>query len=253
MARRATIFSKYNDTINTLRIAGPYEFNKWDGSSNLPDRYDDPLFQGYTALGYSLGILGHEETHAAHFFQKNQPGSWVSLSAHPMVQYIPTHGGKIAVVIFSDVQKIQTVSKAMFLDVQNVIKTLRADSDIKLIIGISPWGRQQEQKFLDSHAEGCDVLLGSGPGAGLTSSLSPNRQTLLVRAYSKGRTVSMLQIEHFPSRTAKFSWRIGKNITSNLLVLNEKVQANSAMQKTLAPLDTQAKKSDFPRKTSCGH
>lgn len=253
MARRATIFSKYSDTSDTLRIAGPYEFNKWDGSTHLHTGHDIPLFRGYSTLDYSLGILAPDEGRATTFFQNDHSGgAWVSLTTHPNVHRFTTTNGKIAVVIFPTAPKKGVITATMAQEVLSAIKTQRDDPDIKLIIGVSPWGRQQEQKFLDTHPASSDILLGSGPGPGLTSSLTSNRQTLWLRAYSKGRTVSMVQIEHFPTRNARSKWRVGQNINAKLLVLNEKIQQNPAMQKTLEPLDAKTKPSGSRSKAPCG-
>ena len=253
MARRATVFSQYNDTPDTLRIAGPYEFNKWDGSTQLHTGHDTSLFRGYATLDYSLGILAQDEGRAATFLQNDHSeGAWVALSTHPKVHRLATSNGKIAVVVFPAAPKKEAITDAMIQDVLSAIKAQRDDPGIELIIGVSPWGRQQEQKFLDTHPGGCDVLLGSGPGPGLTSSLTSNRQTLWVRAYSKGRTVSMVQIEQFPDHNAQSAWRVGQNINAKLLVLNEKIQKNQAMQKTLAPMDATTKTSGSRGKASCG-
>ncbi len=234
MARRATLFATYGNDANTLRIAGPYEFSRANDSGHASPETIQPLFTFYGALKYSLGILPPEKRYAQQALESGLSDAWISLTDRPRIRHMTTDSGQVTVVVFPAGTKPGTPSKKMIQDVVTALNTERQDSRTRLVIGVSPWGKQYEQAFLQTHSGLCDILLGSGPGPGLTSSLSPDRRTLWVRAYSKGRTVSMIEVHRFPSRNPASTWHTGTTITARLMVLDAKVRDNPDMKKILA-------------------
>ena len=253
MARRATLFSKYAHDKNTLRIAGPYEFTRGNIPGPARNPENAPLIAGYCALNYSLGILAPGESDIGRVLKSENPDIWMSLSEVPLGQTLGTDSGRVTVVVFPADKKTGTPTEKMLQELQNTLTQLYNDPRNQLIVGISPWGKKYEQAFLTNHPGLCDILLGSGPGPGLTSSLSHDRRTMWVRAYSKGRTVSRIQVERFPVRVPVSTWSDGQTIKARLMLLNEKVQANPEMQKIFAPrrsVGTPSKSRN--QKSSCG-
>ena len=253
MARRATIFSGYDDP-HTLRIAGPYELAKWPPARPLDAERVKPLIRGYELLAYDLGVLGTSEASALPLLAKDQPQTWLRADSHPHIHPMTTAMGSVMAVVFPTLQPDGTPSESMLSELVTTLTDLRHSHPKALLVGISSWGREHERRFLDDHEGRCDILLGSGPGPGLTSVFSSHAKTLWTRAYTKGRTVNKIEIREFPSPSASFNWKNGRNISTKLLVLGEKIQDNPAMDAILAPLDAVAKAAQTTRKNgSCGH
>ena len=252
MARRATIFSRYNNP-NTLRIAGAYEFYQRDPVHAWDPQRLKTLLRGYQRLDYHLGVLGPSETDAMSLLAAMQPNTWFLVDSQPRTRFLPTPKGLVAAVIFPALDK--TADPSFESQVNQLVATLtglRQSHPKALIVGISSWGRQAERQFMDKHEGVCDILLGSGPGSGLTPALSAHGKTLWSRAFTKGRTVNRVIIKEFPSGKS-FHWQTGRNIAVKLMVLDEKIQDNPAMNALLAPLDTPANPSKKGGNTSsCG-
>jgi hypothetical protein len=253
MARRATIFSKY-DNPQTLRIAGPYEFaqrhpvHAWD-----PQRLEI-LARAYERLDYHLGVLGPSETGAMSLLATMQPDTWFQAGSQPQTRFLSTSRGLVAAVIFPALDREAGSSfEALVTRLAVTISGIRQRHPKALVVGISAWGRKHERQFMDRHEGLCDILLGSGPGSGLTSTLSTHGKTLWSRAFTKGRTVNKLTIKEFPSPDSSFHWKTGQNIGVKLVVLDQRIQDNPAMDAFLAPLDAPANPSKKHGKTtSCG-
>ncbi len=250
MARRATIFSTpYSGS--TLRIAGPYEFTKHNGSSRVDPQNLLPLFKGYDHLGYTLGVLAPEESFAFAPLSDQQPQTWFQAGSRPGIHELHTKNGRIEVVVFPVAPSTQVPRQAMLKNLVARLKQLRTDHPGAIIVGISSWGREAERRFIKRHGGSCDLLLGSGPGGGLVSSFSDNQATLWTRAYSKGRTITKISIAAFPPSTNPHTWKIADHVSTKLVVLNERVQDNPAMVKILSPLYTVAKSRHIPTYQAC--
>nr|WP_141721107.1 hypothetical protein [Desulfoplanes formicivorans] len=179
-----------------------------------------------------------------------QPDTWFQMDSHPRVHSLPTRRGLVLAVIFPalDTTK-EPLPPSMSRELVTTLTSLRKNHPKALIVGISSWGRQHERRFVDQHEGLCDILLGSGPGSGLTSTLSTHARTLWTRAFTKGRTVNKMTIKEFPSPNSSFHWQTGRNIAVKLVVLDDKIQNNPAMEAILAPLDTPAA---HGKTSSCG-
>ncbi len=252
MARRATIFSRYDDS-NTLRIAGPYEFAKWTPAHPLNPERITPLIRGYEHLCYHLGILGTSESGALSILSDTQPKTWFRIEHRPQVHFLQTDGGLFIAVVFPALEVNTPPSKSMIQNLVATMTRLRSDHPGALIVGISSWGRKNERQFVEEHEGSCNILMGSGPGAGLISAFSTHAKTLWTRPYSKGRTVTKIEIREFPSADPTSSWNTGRNISAQLVLLGDKIQENPAMSAILAPLNVVAKVSTSSHKNnSCG-
>lgn len=252
MARRATIFSQFDDS-TTLRIAGPYEFAKWNPAHPLNPERITPLIRGYEHLSYDLGVLGTSESHVLSLLSGTQPEKWFQVASYPQVHSLQTDKGLIIAVVFPTPELNTDRSTSMIQNLVATLSELRSDHPNALIVGISSWGRENERQFVEKHEGSCNILLGSGPGPGLTSTFSTHALTLWTRAYSKGRTVTKIEIREFPAADAPLSWITGRNISAQLVLLGEKIQENPAMDAILAPLNVVAKVSASSQKRRpCG-
>jgi hypothetical protein len=247
MARRATIFSKYDDP-NTLRIAGPYEFTTWSPAQPLDPKRITPLIQGYEHLSYNLGVLGTSESKALTMLAGTHLGTWFQVDILPQVHSMQTGMGLLIAVVFPILESNTHPPESVILNLVTTLNGLRDDHPDALVVGISSWGRENERIFVEGHEGKCDILLGSGPGPGLIAAFSKHAKTLWTRAYSKGRTVTKIEIREFPSADTSLSWNTGRNISTQLVLLDKKIQDNPAMDAILSPLNPVAKISTPNRK-----
>jgi hypothetical protein len=252
MARRATFFSKFDDP-NTLRIAGPYEFAKWSPAHPLNPERITPLIRGYEHLSYDLGVLGTSESNVLSHLSGTQTEKWFQVVSHPQVHSLQTGRGLFIAVVFPALEVNTPPSTSMIQNLVATLNELRSDHPNALIVGISSWGRESEKQFIEKHEGSCNILLGSGPGPGLTSTVSTHAQTLWTRSYSKGRTVTKIEIREFPTADRPLNWITGRNISAQLVLLGKKIQENPGMNAILAPLNVVAKVSASSQKRRpCG-
>jgi hypothetical protein len=250
MARRATIFSNHDDP-TTLRIAGPYELTKWNPTQPLDPERITPLIRGYEHLSYDLGVLGTSESNALAILSGTQPGTWFRVDSLPQVHSIQTEMGLLFAVVFQDLEANTHPGESIVGELLTTLSGLRKEHPDALIVGISSWGRENERLFVENHEGSCDILLGSGPGPGLIAAFSTHAKTLWTRAYSKGRTVTKIEIREFPSSDVSLTWNTGRNISAQLVLLGKKIQENPAMNTILAPLNDVAHVvTPFPKKQS---
>jgi hypothetical protein len=154
-------------------------------------------------------------------------------------------------VVFQDLEANTHPGESIVGELLTTLSGLRKKHPDALIVGISSWGRENERLFVENHEGSCDILLGSGPGPGLIAAFSTHAKTLWTRAYSKGRTVTKIEIREFPSSDVSLTWNTGRNISAQLVLLGKKIQENPAMNTILAPLNDVAHVvTPFPKKQS---
>lgn len=99
-------------------------------------------------------------------------------------------------------------------EVGAAVKALRAASSV--VVGLSDWGYPREQALLSSGEEMPDLLLGSGPGVGLTGQRMVNGRTIWIRSYTQGKGIERIELLALPERNSTFAWTEGQNIRMSL-------------------------------------
>ena len=107
-------------------------------------------------------------------------------------------GLRVGFVYFPELNKgTGRASEALCRDIAETVRELGAKSD--MVAGVSPWGYFAEKSFLEKSPPPLDMLLGGGPGSGLSKTANGNR-TLWLRPFAKGKTLTLVAIEHLPDQ-----------------------------------------------------
>lgn len=179
-----------------------------------------------------MGVLSREESKKFSALGRLAPRGWHSpQDKEPVSVILDTPGGKVGVVIFPEAKKAgeapgEDISRA----VSRAAKELRPQ--VKLVIGVSPWGVTAENEFLEQARPDLDVLLGSGDGVGFSAKNANGNRTLWMHSYTKGRALYVLNILDWPVEK-NFKWDVDKNFTTQAIILEDHYAPDPEMEKRL--------------------
>lgn len=109
---------------------------------------------------------------------------------------------------------------ALVRQLQAAVLALRAKT--RLVVAMSPWGYNVEQKLLNVGGAMPDLLLGSGIGLGLVGNIEAKGKTLWVRTFTQGKSMSRIEILDWPDRANEnFKWTEGQNVRMTLFGLTD--------------------------------
>lgn len=241
MARRATLIaSKKKESVSeTVRLflAGPYELSSIDQKLNPAAKYPGIIGQAYDALGYDAMMLTPADVAVLGQDMPVALKTWMIPPGKVVSKIIERKNMRIGMVYFPVLATPETTPSAS--DMEAVRKeALAMRSAVDVIIGISPWGAQAEQAFLDKFngtSEPLDVLLGGGLGPGNRGILEPNSATAWVRPFPKGKYVSLVRLENIMSQQAESFRKHEPEVRFDVVILDEKTSVDLAMDNLLAP------------------
>jgi len=137
-------------------------------------------------------------------------------------------GTKVAVLLLPPLPRAaQSIPQNLIHQVENAVHGLRGT--VNLIVAMSPWGYRHEQELLKANGPLPDILLGSGPGIGLTGTLAAGQNTAWIRSFSQGKSIIRIEVIAWPERSSTFKWTEGKNIRMTLFGLTDQYQDNPEM------------------------
>ncbi|KAF0232362.1 MAG: hypothetical protein FD177_2606 [Desulfovibrionaceae bacterium] len=229
----------------TAFIAGPYEFISDDGVEHaLPEAYA-PLVKAYEALNYSAGAISPAEATQFSSMGIAPPRGWQVLdSKEPKAVILDTAKGKVGVVYFPEIKKAGgDPTPEQLQAISRKLKELRPQ--VKLLVGVSPWGVQTESDFIEKQKPDLDVLLGSGTGVGFSAKADQgNGRVLWMHTYTKGKAIYTIDLLAWPSEKS-FKWEKEVNFTTQAVVLDDTFNPTPALEQMLQnvpdPGDKQAK------------
>lgn len=138
---------------------------------------------------------------------------------------------KVGVVFFPEAAKPGSEpGEKEFKAIDKAVKELRPQ--VKLVIGVSPWGVQTESDYLQKQKPDVDILLGSGIGPGFSAKVADKDKTLWMHTYSKGKALYTIDVLAWPGAKG-FKWVPDKSFTSKTVILDESFPADPAMQEML--------------------
>lgn len=241
MARRATLIAskKKESETETVRLflAGPYELSSIDQKLSPAAKAPGIIGQAYNALEYDammltpadVAVLGQEMPVALK--------SWVVPPGKVVSKIIERKNMRIGLVYFPVLATPEMGPSVA--DMEAVRKeALMMRSAVEVIIGISSWGAQAEQAFLDKFngtSEPLDVLLGGGLGPGNRGILEPDSATAWVRPFPKGKYVSLVRLENIMNRQAESFRKHKSEVRFDVVILDEKTPVDLTMDNLLAP------------------
>jgi hypothetical protein len=212
-----------------LLVSCPFEVLP-DGPDRKPDAARLPgISQALSMLGYDAGVLNPDEADALQNARAPLPKGFIVLASRPSTKVIKVGDLTVGLVFFPTVSNPREPVPAADSDaVATAAAGLRGKSG--LIIGISGWGMADEEAFLSVHPGTLDVLLGSGPSAGLAGRPTANGMTLWSRAYIKGKTINRLDILSLPG-AGDFAWKSDKTFKADIVSLDDTYPADPSIQK----------------------
>lgn len=202
MARRATYFKAARENADTVIVSGGYEFSPFGLERDRHPSVISMLKRAYNLLGYDITLRAPNDA-VAFEHAGIEAGQWVGPFDEPQLVTRKVQDGSLAFILFPDSGQhdpdIEDKTAAL-------AESVRKDGKYNLIIGVSTWGANREQDFIDRHGAAFDIILGSGPGPGYAGLYLRDNSLLWVRAFTKGRSVLGVTIPSLPKPGGKILW-----------------------------------------------
>ncbi len=218
-----------------MLVGGGYELLR--GSETVSSDKLKAMVRVMEMLDYDIGLLAPEESSALTEAGLPFPVGWQAVDK---VNYeiVKTKGGySVAIVYFPILAKNeQQPSGKSVQAIGRIIEKMRTEAD--LVIGMSVWGFKAEHGYLKMDTEHPDILLGSGPGMGLTGKIEAQGKTAWIRPYSLGKAVNMLEVLKFPKAANNFIWTEGENMHAMVKGLTEKIAENQEVRSIFGTIDS---------------
>lgn len=203
-------------------VAGAFEFIADDKSEKPDNNAWEPLVKAFDKLGYSIGGLSPAEAEALEAHGLKLSGDWLTLDPKEVRScVVNTPGGQIGFVYFPVLKSaMDSPTEATLERIAREASRLRA-AKVKLVVGVSPWGVQNESEYLEKSKPVVDVLLGSGPGVGFSAKPADGGKVLWMHTFTKGKALYTVDVLDWPDADQPVRWEQGKNYTTRVLVLDD--------------------------------
>jgi len=220
------------DAAATLYVAGPFELLPPEGpGERQTSELAKALVAAHAALAPDLLVLTPGE---AAWLAESGATAPTHQTLGPRAQgvVLPTPGGPVGVVLFPPLPPgAEAPPEAMAQDVIRQARELAAQ--VRLVVGLSPWGELAEDQFLRAAGPVLDILLGAGPGPGVAGRFTPDGKTFWARSYGLGKALHAIRIAAWPERNPGWQWVRDENIRLDFKGLTEAFAADPAMQTLL--------------------
>ncbi len=154
----------------------------------------ETLRRTFQALDYDLGVQAAQVTHTMREKGVAPPQGWMSLDHKLQSKVFQVGESRIGILVFPP----RPQDPGDYSRISELARTMGAD--VSLLIGMSPWGANQEQQFLRKRPEAVDILLGGGSGPSFKAKYPGSGETLWIRPYTEGKAVHSISI---PSLSAQ--------------------------------------------------
>ncbi len=220
-----------------LFLAGGYEFAQQEAATPPSRKRLEFLSKAFDQLQHDLlFVTPYEREILAKAGVRPNPTWKGSAKLERHLLNVPG-AGKIVVLLLPPLPKgARQVPQNLIHQVENTVLDLR--SSFKLVVAMSPWGYFNEQELLKSPGPHPDVLLGSGPGIGITGMLAANGHTVWMRSFSQGKSILRLEVLLWPERNSTFKWTEGQNVRMTLFGLTDQYQENPQMLSLMQKIGT---------------
>lgn len=203
-------------------MSGGYEFMPQSGHKKPGEVVLPALLKAYEFLDYDLMLVSRIEAGLLEQRERAIPADW-RIADVPGTKVLDSDGVKVGFAWGPGAGD----GFASFLE---AVEALRAEADI--IVGLSAWGYTAEMEFLERHPRGVHILLGSGEGPGLPGKISDDGRTAWVRAYTKGKAVSRIEVLRIPTGP-DFTWTVEEDIRFEIDSLTGDVSNHEQMLQIL--------------------
>ncbi len=230
LPRRATWFSRVRaeNGPERLYIAGPYEFlpfNEYDDTPSLV--FAKSFIDAYKMLDYDrVYITPEERDWLTKYGGPDLPASFRVMGDTPLTDIVERNGKRIGFVLFPVPAKFFEATGEDVVKVEAVAEGLRGQVD--LVVGISGWGRTNEQFYLEHASPALDVLIGTGPGSGMRGVIEGQGSTYWVRSLTKGKYLLLLDIKSWPDENRR--WKKPETIDEKFEELDVRIPDDTAVR-----------------------
>ncbi|MGE4551819.1 MAG: hypothetical protein AB7D57_01835 [Desulfovibrionaceae bacterium] len=188
-----------------LTLAVGHEFTRTPAETLEPARAQ-ALAEVLDGLHYDAGLLTADEDRQLRAAGVEPPKGWTAPKRPERHDVRLADGHLVAVILLPELSARQeSVPEDMGRAAGTLCREARDEAD--LVVALSTWGLMPERAWVDSlHGDGPDILLGSGPGMELEGVPLSDDRTLWARPSAKGKFVSRLDLDVWPSRAEGFAW-----------------------------------------------
>lgn len=220
LARRATYIKTWKQSAKSpvLNLAGAYEYSYYPDQARVPAGRLRFLAKAYDLMGYDAQLVSlHERGLLDKAGVKPRPW-WRGggrLDSQVFKLGKAPHAVNVGVLYLNHLPDNQaTLPSGAVQNVAEAVKDLRLKADV--VVALSDWGYQRERALLSSAEPMPDILLGSGPGIGLTGMNMQAGRVLWIRSFAEGKGMQRIELLRLPERNSTFAWTEGQNIRMNL-------------------------------------
>ena len=179
-------------------------------------------------IGYDAGALTPDEAASLRKANAPLPTHFTVLGTAPQTRLVKAGDVTVGLLFFPYSPDLKApVPPSLGDAVAREAAALR--SRAAMIIGISGWGMTSEEAFLNAHPGALDVLLGSGPNAGIAGRPAGNGRTIWSRSYTKGKTVNRLDLLRLPGGTDA-TWKTPADFTATVISLDDAFPSDATIQ-----------------------
>ncbi len=232
MARRATHFKTERENADILIVSGGYEFSPFGLEADRHPSVVAKLKRAYDLLDYDVALMSPADALVFSHAGIEAGPAWTGPLTEPQLVERDTTNGRLAFILFPDSGQHDP---AMEEDVVRMAHSLRQEGNHNLIIGVSTWGGNRENDFIEQRGEDFDILLGSGPGPGYSGLYMRDGALLWVRAFTKGRSVNRITIPELPAPGLKTVWKPQVSIFTEASPLGGGVPSDPEIDAVFAP------------------
>ncbi|MGE4265667.1 MAG: hypothetical protein AB7E46_14480 [Desulfovibrio sp.] len=240
LARRAALIDSRKTvpgkgTVRLL-IAGPYELLDIEEGKSPAAKASKVVGEAFAALGYDAMMLTPGDVAVLGGTLPKLLVPWAMTPGKVATRTLNRQGLSIGLVFFPEQGK--PGERPPDKDMEDVqAEALRLRPKVDVVIGVSPWGAEAEQIFLDrfSTAPAFDVLLGGGFGQGNRGKLAAGGATAWLRPYTKGKAVHVVRVFSTLKRQPQAQAKSEADVRFEVIALDEKITADRAMDLLLSP------------------
>lgn len=240
LSRRSSAIEKLrNDPQSAgpvLVLDGPFEFSHPEANSNwsLDPVTAKAMVKAHSLIQADFTFLSSNEQDLLTKAGVEIPENWIIPEASATTRLV-TKGELVVALIYPP--KIDSKVKELPPD---ALKQLGeaiglAREKAKLIIIVSPWGRNLEESFIKTASTIPDILLGAGDGYGLPTQAQAEQKMLFARNFTKGKDLLFLEILSLPNNG---KWKQEVNFDHKPFVLGDAISPDPKIEEVLAPLSS---------------
>ena len=213
-------------------MSGGYEFSPFDLETDRHPAVVGTIKRAYDLLEYDIALLSPADAAVFSHTGLDAGPAFTGPLDKPEVVTRDVPGGSLAFIIFPDRGGHDA---ALEDELASLAESLRTQARHNLIIGLSTWGVDRETDFIDRRGDAFDIIFGSGKGPGYTGLFLRDNGVLLVRAFTKGRSVSSVSIPRLPQPGTKIVWEPQATVTTTAVTLGGNVPSDPKIEAVLKP------------------